>query len=213
METLVLSQKDVSSLLDLSRLSEVLADGFRALSTEGQVVAPPRSKLETENGGLLLTKPAYRKGGPIAVKLVTVFPGNEALGLPSHLALISVMDADTGSTLALMDGTHITAVRTAGAAVLAANLLARPESSVLTVLGAGVQGRWHLELMQQAFPLTRIHVASRRSESAERLAALSPMAEVTTDVEAAVRGSDIICMCSHSPIPSCPWSGFDRANT
>jgi len=196
--TLFLDRDAVAANLDPAKLLDVLADGFKAITLRDGVIAPDRGELVVGDSGRLLTMQAYAPGLPIGTKLVSNFPGNHQAGLPSHLALIVLIDADTGAALAVMDGTHITAMRTAGAALLAAKLLARPDARVMTILGAGVQGQAHLALMGQHFDLETIHIGSRNRASAERLAASDPRAVVTDDDEAAVRRSDIVCLCSDS---------------
>jgi alanine dehydrogenase len=100
-----------------------------------------------------------------------------------------------------MDGTYITGIRTAASAVLSARLLSRSGSRIATVIGAGVQGREHLRLLPLIRDFERINVCSLRFEDAQKLAARSEVARATTDVEAAVRESDIVCLAAHSPTP------------
>src|SRR5439155_1183955 len=114
MKVLMLSQADVTALLDLDRLLDALEDGFRAVSS-GKVEVPGRTAVTAEHDGWLGTMPGYGAGLGLGVKLVSVFPHNDAAGLPSHQALIALFDPATGSPLAVMDGTRITAIRTAGA--------------------------------------------------------------------------------------------------
>lgn len=196
----LLGQAEVASLLDEERLLDVLAEGFKAISG-GHAAAPPRGDLKVGETGHLLTMPAHLEGSPFSTKLVSIFPDNAKAGLPTHHALIVLMDAATGATLALMDGEHITAMRTAGAAALAAKYLARPDSRVMTILGAGVQGQAHLDLISRHFDLDTIFVASRNKASAAQLARRHERAEVADDVEAAVRRSDIVCLCSNAGRP------------
>ena len=198
MEALFLDGAAVGRLVDRRTLLDELADGFRALSA-GDVVAPTRIEVAV-NGGFSLSMPAYRPGSHIGVKIVNVFEGNESRGLPSHLALIALFDAETGACVAVMDGTEITALRTAGAAALSARLLARGDARVLTIIGAGVQGRAHLEALPLVRDLDEIRVSSLRLDDAERLAAHDRRAvAVPSDaVEAAVRTSDVVCLCSLS---------------
>ena len=201
MQVTLIKQSEVEELLDMDQLLEVLAAGFRALSSDGEALAPSRGELIVPDAGRLLTMPAHAHGHPLGVKLVTVFPDNPGLGIPSHLALITLMDPETGAAQAIMDGTHITAVRTAGAAALAARLLARPESRVMTILGAGVQGRWHLDIMARHFDLDTIYIGSLYKEDAARLATRDARAVAIDDFEEAVRRSDIVCLCSHADEP------------
>src|SRR6266700_1716450 len=123
----------------------------------GEVLGPPRPEIAVQNG-LLLSMPAYRSGSLIGVKMVSVFRGNVELGMPGHLALVCLFDPETGATRAVMDGTYITAIRTAGAAAVSTRLLARPDARVLTIVGAGVQGRSHLKLLPRLRPIEEIRV-------------------------------------------------------
>jgi ornithine cyclodeaminase/thiomorpholine-carboxylate dehydrogenase len=200
LELLVLSEADVAASLAGRALLDALADGFRAVAA-GHVQSPDRPSIDVHGRGFLLSMPAYRDGGPIAVKQVAVFDGNLALGLPNHLALITLYASDTGRPLCVLDGTHITAVRTAGAAVLSVEVLARPGARTATIVGAGVQGREHLALLPLVRELETIYVTSLHEADARAVAALDPRAVATVEVERAVRASDVVCLASHSPTP------------
>jgi ornithine cyclodeaminase/alanine dehydrogenase-like protein (mu-crystallin family) len=125
-----------------------------------------------------------------AVKNVTLFEGNQP-PLPTHQATIALYDRATGTCHAFMDGTHITAVRTAAAAALAARELARPHARSLLVVGGGVQARRHLEALPLVREFDEVAVWSRRGE-------LGPVAE---DLEAAVRGADVIALTTGAAEP------------
>src|SRR5213080_133334 len=200
MKVLMLSQAEVTALLDLDRLLDALEDGFRAVSS-GKVEVPGRTAVTAEHDGWLGTMPGYGAGLGLGVKLVSVFPHNDAAGLPSHQALIALFDPATGSPLAVMDGTRITAIRTAGAAAVSARHLAREDAKVLAIVGAGVQGHAHLEIMPRVRDFEEIRVASRTPDSARRLAALDPRAHAVESFEDAVRGADVIALCTHSGAP------------
>ena len=199
-KVLTLSQAEVTSVLDLDRLLDALEDGFRALSS-GKVEAPARIGVGGEHDGTLLTMPGYAAGLAMGVKLVSVFPENDASGLPSHQALIVLFDPATGSPVAIMDGTRITAIRTAGAAAVSVRHLARDDAKVLAIVGGGVQGHAHLEIFPRVRQFDEIRIASRSPESARRLAAAHPRARVVESFEAAVRGADVVALCTHSPTP------------
>lgn len=202
---LVLSRTDVERLLDLDELLDALAEAFVKLS-EGTTSVPPRVAART-GSGLLAAMPGYLPGAALGAKLVTVFPGNHAAGLPSHLALIALFDEATGRALAVMDGAYITAVRTAGGAALSARLLARPDSEVLAVLGAGVQGAAHLRALPRVRSFREVRIASRRPEHAEALADGRPGARAVASFEEAVGGADVVCCCTDSaePVISFGW--------
>ncbi len=196
MPLVLLSQEDVERLLDAAAMLDLLAQGFADLSS-GKVVAPGRNGVETPDGALL-AMPGWIPGGPIGVKLVAAFHGNPSRGLPGHQALICLFDPETGTPLAVMDGTHVTALRTAGGAALSARLLARPDACTLAIIGGGVQGVAHAHLLPLVRDIREIRVWSRSPESAERVAvAVAPeQAEVCATAEEAVLGADIICLCT-----------------
>src|SRR5712691_6792317 len=121
MKVLMLGQADARELLDLDRLLDALEEGFRALSS-GRVDIAPRTAVNAEGEGFLQSMPGYAAGLGLGVKLVTGFPKNHMLGLPAHQAVIALFDPATGSPLAVMDGTRVTAIRTADAAALSARI-------------------------------------------------------------------------------------------
>src|ERR1700730_16696547 len=112
MDILMLNDEEVLTLLNPDSLLDVLAKGFKSLS-EGKVVAPPRNELRIGEAGFVLGMPAWQNQSNAAIKLVSVFHANHQLGLPAHQALICLIDEKTGTPISIMDGTSITAVRTA----------------------------------------------------------------------------------------------------
>lgn len=207
MDCLILNEAEVKRLLDLDDMLEVLAEGFKALSS-GQVCAPPRNEVKVP-AGFLLGMPAHLPGENIAVKLVSVFHGNHKLGIPGHQALICLFDAETGSTRAVMDGTYITAARTAGGAALSTRLLARENANTLAIIGAGIQGESHLKILPRVRSFKEIRVASLRFADAQRVAALDAHAIAVDSFEQAVRGADVVCLCTTSsqPVVQPEWLG------
>ena len=196
---LFLSQADVVRLLDVDRLLEALATAFVEISA-GRTSVPPRIAARTPAGGLLGAMPGY-VNGVLEAKLVSVFPQNHVRGIPSHQGLIALFDEATGAPLAVMDGVAITAIRTGAAAAVAARWLARPDASVLAVLGAGVQGRSHLSAFPRVRQFGEIRVASRAVEKAQSLAAEAPNAHAVATFEEAVRGADVVCLCTDAREP------------
>jgi alanine dehydrogenase len=195
---LALTRAEVRRLLDLDALIEALAAAFVELSA-GRASVPPRIAAQVPEKGLLAAMPGYLEG-VLETKLVSVFPGNHELGIPSHQAVIALFDDRTGSPLALMDGTEITAVRTGAASALATRLLAREDARVLAVLGAGVQARSHLDAMRRVGDFGEVRVASRHRAHAEALASEFG-ADVADSFEQAVRGADVVCCCTHASAP------------
>ena len=206
MHILMLNETETQRLLDPDALLDALAEGFKALS-ESLVIAPKRSEISIPNAGSLLTMPAYQQNREITVKLVSVFHGNEQLGIPGHQALICLFDSQTGTPLSIMDGTYITALRTAGAAALSTRLLARTDTRVLTIIGGGVQASSHLKLLPQVRDFSEIRIASRHFAHAEQLATTDARAHAVESAEEAVRGADVVCLCTNSsePVISIDW--------
>ena len=190
---LVLSQEEVARLLDVDDLLDALERAFVDLSA-GRASVPPRIAAFSEKG-LLGAMPGY-VDGVLAAKLVTLFPDNE----PSHQALIAVFDADTGEPKAVMDGTHITAIRTGGGAAVSTRALAREDAKVLAILGAGVQGRSHLETVGRVRDFQEVRIASRNPEHARAFAAETSATAFDT-FEEAVRGADVVCCCTSAAEP------------
>lgn len=195
---LVISRQEVERLLDISAMLDALEDAFRALSS-GAADVPSRIAARAPHG-MLAAMPG-RIPGTLAAKIVTVFPENDARGAPSHQAVILVADESDGTLLALLDGTNITATRTAGGSAVSVRHLARPDASVLAILGAGVQGHSHIEVVPFVRDFREIRVASRTVQHARELAALHPRARVVDTFEEAVRGAHVVCCCTDAREP------------
>jgi alanine dehydrogenase len=195
---LVLGENEATRLLDVDDLIDALAGAFTELSA-GRTSVPPRVAATVPGRGMLAAMPGYA-GGVLETKLVSLFPGNDERGLPSHQALIALFDTETGSPLAVMGATRITAARTAAAAALAVRTLAREDSRVLAVLGGGVQGRSHLEAVPRVRAFDELRVASRTRAHAEALGSEFDAA-VADSFEEAVRGADVVCACTHAAEP------------
>ena len=200
MDILMLNETEVQRLLDPDALLDSLAEGFRALSS-GMVDAPKRIGVSVPDTGFLLAMPAYQQSQAITVKLVSVFHGNQQFGIPTHQALICLFDPETGTPLSFMDGTSITALRTAGAAALSTRLLARTNTHVLAIVGAGVEGRSHLKILPHVRPFSEIRIASRHFAHAEQLAATDSRARAVETIEEAMRGADVVCLCTNAGEP------------
>jgi alanine dehydrogenase len=192
---LVLTREEVEELLDLEELERALARAHAELSA-GQASLPPRIAAFVE-AGLLGAMPGYLPSAGLGCKLVSLFPGN--VDRPTHQAAIVLFDPENGSPLALMDGTFITATRTAGAAALAARLVSREDARVLAILGTGVQARAAVRAYAGVRDWTDIRVAGRDAAKAEELA--SEAGGVAASFEDAVRGADVVHVCTHSAEP------------
>ncbi|MFW3172447.1 ornithine cyclodeaminase family protein [Geodermatophilus sp. CPCC 206100] len=209
---LLLRHQDVEQLLDVAELIDALATAMADLSS-GRASVPPRvAAVVPAPEGVLVAMPGYSPAlGVLAVKVLTVFPGNQAHEAPSHQALIGLFDPTTGTPLAMMDGNAITAARTAAGSALSIRLLARPEAAVLAVLGTGVQARAHARAAAVVRPLTEVRIAGRHPDRAEALAAELRAeglpARAAGTWEEAVRGAGIVCAttAAEDPVVRLEW--------
>jgi alanine dehydrogenase len=194
---ILISQEEVQELLDLDALVDALADAHRELS-DGKASLPPRIAAFAERNGLLGAMPAYLPSAGLACKLVTLFPENR--DRHTHQALICVFDPTNGTPVALMDGTYITATRTAAGSALATRLLARDDVRVLALLGAGVQARTHADALRRVRNFAEIRVASRTPAHAAQLA--EQIGGVAAGSwEEALRGADVVAAATHAAEP------------
>jgi ornithine cyclodeaminase len=202
---LVLSRSDVEELLDLDALVDAVGAALAELST-GAASMPARGAAQVESRhAMLASMPAFLPAaGALTTKLVSVFPENR--NRETHQAVIAAFDPENGSPLALMDGTYITASRTAAVSALATRLLARHDAKTVAIIGTGVQARSHARALARDHRLDHMVVAGRDRESAERLAnELRPLLgrsiEVADSIESAVRSADVIAAATHADTP------------
>src|SRR5438270_7073648 len=144
-------------------------------------------------------------GESMGIKMVTYYPGNAGTALPSHMAVVALFDPRTGEPLALMDGRYITEMRTAAVSAVATDALAGRDAKVLTLIGAGVQARSHLEVLPYVRAFEEVRVWNRTWERAERFAREHEIKAMP--LEAAVRGADVVVTAtsSHEPILKGEW--------
>jgi ornithine cyclodeaminase/alanine dehydrogenase-like protein (mu-crystallin family) len=191
---MILDEGAVRDLLRMEDLIPVMASALADLSS-GKVVQPMRVMVPiADHGGFLGLMPAY--GGALGAKLVTFYPNNQ--GVPTHHAVIVLFRPDTGEPLVTMDGRLITEMRTAAVSAVATKCLARPEASVLGILGAGVQARSHLEALRLVRTFREIRVWSPRNA---RAFAKQFGIRAAASAAEAVRGADVVVVATTSQTP------------
>jgi alanine dehydrogenase len=171
----------------------------RALAdfSSGKVVQPVRVMVPVaEHQGFLGLMPAYT-GASLGVKLVAFYPQNQ--GVPTHHATILLFKPETGEPLVSMDGRLITEVRTAAVSAVATKYLARPDASVLAIIGSGVQARSHLEALRLVRRFEDVRVWSPRH--AGDFARQFDGVRATSSAEEAVRGADVVVTATTSKTP------------
>jgi ornithine cyclodeaminase len=164
------------------------------------LTTPLRNTLATP-AGTLLTMPAAGPAG-VGVKLLTLSEFNPQKGLPFVQGAYVLFDVETQRPEAILDGTELTAIRTAAVSGLATRLLARPEASRLVLFGAGVQATAHLAAMVAVRPIQEVVVVSRGAEHAHDLVARAHAMDLTArrGMAADVAGADIVCTCTTSAV-------------
>jgi ornithine cyclodeaminase len=203
---LLLTESDVRACVDMPLLIEAMSGALAEFSA-GRVTQPVRTVLEVgvEKNYFGVMPAAIDGSGAVGTKLVTVYPGNHAKGLTSHLATIVLLDHATGGLLALLDGRYITEARTAAVSAVSVQRLARPDASTLAILGSGVQAQSHLEAIRHVRALTSVRVWSptRPHRDAFAVEASATGLNVTACESAAdaVRGADIIVLVTASKTP------------
>lgn len=191
----ILDADQTAAALPFTRLIPALRDAFIA-----DAAAPLRHRHDIAQpdgtDAALLLMPAWQAGGYLGVKLVSVFPGNGARGLPAVSASYLLCDGATGQHLALIDGAELTRRRTAAASALAGAFLAREDATTLLIVGSGHIGGLMASAYRAVRPIERVLVWNIREAGAERLVARLRAdgwaAEAVSDLPAAVRKADIV---------------------
>jgi ornithine cyclodeaminase/alanine dehydrogenase len=171
-QLLYLSQAEVESVgLTMAEIINLLEKAFKEKG-EGRVEMPPKPGIHPGEGdNFIHAMPAYIPAmNSAGVKWVSGFPENYKRGLPYITGLLILNDPETGVPVSVMDCVWITAMRTAAATAVAARRLARSDSSVLGILGCGVQGRTNTEALKVLFPLARVMAYDVRPEAVESFA-------------------------------------------
>jgi alanine dehydrogenase len=166
MEILWLSEDDVKSALTIEDAISAVEDAFKDHGL-GKAQMPPKCYLYFPRyDGDLRTMPAYLEGRDTAgVKIVNVHVKNPELGLPTVMAVLVLNSPETGVPQAFMGATYLTNMRTGAAGGIAARALARPDSQVVGMVGAGAQARTQLLALSRFFKIEKVIVSNRSIES------------------------------------------------
>ncbi len=214
-ELLYLSENEVSRVgVTMSQILEALETAFHEKG-EGLTEMPPKPGIHPGGGdNFIHAMPAYiPRLASAGVKWVAGFPGNHSMGLPYISGLLILNDVETGLPLAVMDCTWITAMRTGAATALSARYLARPDSTVVGVLGCGVQGRTNVEALRLLFPLKHVRAydvdaASARNYQSDLQIRFGLDVEIVEEPRHAVAECDIVVTAG--PILKRPHATIQR---
>ena len=197
-QPLFLNEEQVREHLPMTNLIPAMEKALIDFSA-GRVTQPVRSIISVDPpGGFLGLMPALTPDG-LGLKAVTFYPPNAKRGIPTHMATIFLVDPQTGTPLAIMDGRLITEMRTAAVSAVATKLLASPHAKVLAILGSGVQARSHVEALRVVRQFEEIRVWSPTFEHARQFA--EEISGTAVSAEKAVRDADVIVTVTSSRTP------------
>ncbi|MDQ3007299.1 MAG: hypothetical protein M3R47_18185 [Chloroflexota bacterium] len=208
---LILNAEEVRQALPMRQAITAMKEAFASLSN-GTAVVPLRTRLPIpSHDALSLFMPAYMKsdsGEALAIKVVSLYPQNPARGLAYIQAAVLVLEADTGRAIALLEGSALTAIRTGAGSGAAIDLLARKNSKVVAVFGAGTQGRTQLEAACSVRNIETVFIFNPTLEKARTLAeemagrnSIPEDIRVANTTREAIENADIICTATTSSKP------------
>ena len=203
----VISGREVRELLTYVDCVRVVEQAMKSVSA-GQALLPLRQFMALPAGtGRLAWMPGQLADPPcFGIKLLSLYPGNAAVGLSSHVGLYVLYESEHGRPLAIMEASALTAVRTAAASVVATRALARPDASTLAIVGTGEEAHSHLEAFQAVRPFERVLIWGRNGAAARKLADHAATlgrceVDVVASVEEALAGADVVCTVTSAPEP------------
>ena len=205
---LILNADEVRQALPMNEAIAAMKEAYASLSN-GTAVVPLRTRLPIPSHDALgLFMPAYMKtdtNEALAIKVVAIFPQNPSRGLAYIQAAVLVLETDTGRTVALLEGNALTAIRTGAGSGAAIDLLARQDSKVVAIFGAGAQGRTQLEAACTARKIETAFIYDLSPEKAKMFAEeMAGRNNIPKDVrvaktpKAAIEHADIICTATTS---------------
>jgi len=215
MSLMIISRAQVRELMSMTECIDLMREALRRLSQGSAGMRLRAAMMLPDQKGLLGLMPAYDMSAKImGLKAVSVFHGNFNTGFESHQGAVLLFETDHGCPLAVIDGSAVTAIRTAAVSAVATDLLARREAGDLALLGSGTQARMHLEALRLVRDIQRVRVWSLPLTQAREFARTATAesgssVEVMETARQAVNGADIICTLTPAkePILCGDWVG------
>jgi ornithine cyclodeaminase len=207
----ILELAQIQDLITPALALEAVRSSLLSLAA-GKAVLPPAIGVETPQGEFHLKGAYLESSDYVGFKVASGFPDNPSIGLSANSGFSVALDAHTGELVALLlDGGWLTEIRTAAAGALAAQLLSRTNSSVVALIGAGVQAGYQLEALKAVRRVSEVRVWSRTARHAESFAAERIDSGVSVaavgSVRQAVDGADIVITAtpSRTPLVRAEW--------
>jgi len=212
---ILLNKEDIKKVFTMKDAIEADKKCY-ALNSEGKFQVPLRPVISTEKGNFCFMPSFSQDMNAAACKIVNIMPGNAKLGLPGSIGMVMLFDGETGQAKAVLDGTYVTAVRTAAASGAAFDLFGRKDAKIGAMIGTGSQAMCQLEAMLTARKLDEVRVAARDFEKTKAFVekAKAELASYGTEIIAcentnnAVDGADLITLVTVSNEPVCSADYF-----
>lgn len=216
---LILSRADVQRCLTMPDAIDAMRIAFGALHT-GQAQMPQRLAVKLPEQGTALLMPSLlqtTQNQAFSLKVITVMPRNQLRGLPSLYASVLLLDAETGKTLAIVEGGWLTAMRTGAVSGLATELLARRDANVLALFGAGAQAPTQLLAIQTVRPLQEVRVVNRNDDHYRQFVATvqsllgsnCPPIRRAASASEALRGASLVACATTATAPLFSWRDIE----
>jgi ornithine cyclodeaminase/alanine dehydrogenase-like protein (mu-crystallin family) len=211
-KVLILSHDDVRAALPTDECIEAMA-AVLAAHARGEAFMPLRSVMMPPGAaGLMGLMPGWRGDqgdakAVFALKAICLIRANPARGLDAHQGIVTLFDGETGVPTAILDASAVTEIRTAAVTAVATRALAREDSEVLAILGAGVQARSHLDALLRVREFTNVRIYAPTEEHAraviDEATGVPDSVEVTVapSAELAVSGADVVVTATSSSEP------------
>jgi ornithine cyclodeaminase/alanine dehydrogenase-like protein (mu-crystallin family) len=206
MGVLILSHADVHAALAPAECERAMADVLAARA-RGQAYMPLRSVMMPPGAsGFMGLMPAYAAAaggepGSFGLKAICLIASNPQRGLDTHQGTVTLFDGETGMPTAILNASAITEIRTAAVTAVATRKLAREDSRVLAILGAGVQGGAHLRALDGVREWEQVRIYAPTAEHARALDTGAATFTVTASAQQAVDGADVVVTATSSRLP------------
>lgn len=206
MNLLVLNSEELRKLIHLDELRLIMKEALLTTSYS-QTISELRNVTNFNENNALGVMPAINSSKClVGYKAVTVYPKNAENGINPHQGMVTLLDYESGQIKCIMDGSTITALRTAAVSALATDLLSRVDSETLAIVGAGRQAHEHYQAISRVRSIKEIKIFNRTKEKASQLADLiaresnAIIIVVDSPIEA-VKDADIVVTCTAARIP------------
>ena len=213
-ETILLNQSQISGLMTMKEVIESVETAYK-VHAERKVQMPAKKYLFYKKfKGDLRIMPCFIRGmDESGVKNVNVHPDNpRKFGLPTVMAMIELVDPQTGFPISVMDGTWITNMRTGAAAGVATKYLARDDSEIVGLVGAGVQAATGLDAINEVMDIKEVRVACRTCQTREKFAESASEkygveVKAVDTIKEAVKGADVLLTTTpaREPVVKSKW--------